>query len=133
MSVQTFGMAAFRQAISNGLEFAERAQAYIDASLVLVPTSPASLSVVCFRVEPEGQDIAEHDLDKINREVLARLFWDDSAFVSSAMPGGRFSLRLCIVNHNTTWKDVRETLAAAEHFGRDALLRIRHWGSSAGR
>lgn len=123
MSVQTFGMAAFRRAISNGLEFAARAQEYIDASPVLKCMSPASLSVVCFRVDPAGQDIADDDLDEINRHVLARLFWEDPAFVSSAMPGGRFSLRLCIVNHNTTWDDVRETLQAAERFGKEALLK----------
>ena len=67
-----------------------------------------------------------------NREVLARLFWDDPAFVSSAVPGGRFSLRLCIVNHNTTWDDVRETLSAAERFGQDAFSRPRHREGGAG-
>jgi glutamate/tyrosine decarboxylase-like PLP-dependent enzyme len=121
MSVQTFGMAAFRQAISNGLEFAARAQEYIDESPILKRMSPASLSVVCFRVDPAGRDTADDDLDEINRHVLARLFWEDPAFVSSAMPGGRFSLRLCIVNHNTTWDDVRETLQAAERFGKEIL------------
>ncbi len=122
MSVQTFGMAAFRRAIANGLECAARAQEYIDNSPVLKCLSPASLSVVCFRVDPAGQDIADDDLDEINRQVLARMFWEDPAFISSAMPGGRFSLRLCIVNHNTTWDDVRETLQAAERFGKDVLL-----------
>ncbi|MCY4542868.1 MAG: aminotransferase class I/II-fold pyridoxal phosphate-dependent enzyme [Rhodobacteraceae bacterium] len=126
MSIQTFGMAAFRQAISNGLTLAERAQQYIDKSPVLQCTSPASLSIVCFRVAPAGEDIADRDLDEINREVVARLFWDDPAFVSSAMPGGRFSLRLCILNHTTTWDDVRETLSAAETFGQDACLRLSH-------
>ena len=121
MSVQTFGMAAFRRAISNGMDLAARAQEYIDASPVLACTSPASLSVVCFRVDPAGRDVADDDLDEINRTVLARLFWEDPAFMSSAMPRGLFSLRLCIVNHNTTWDDVRETLEAAERFGRDAL------------
>ena len=121
MSVQTFGMAAFRRAISNGMDLAARAQEYIDESPVLACTSPASLSVVCFRVDPAGQDIADDDLDEINRTVLARLFWEDPAFMSSAMPRGLFSLRLCIVNHNTTWDDVRETLEATERFGREAL------------
>ena len=121
MSVQTFGMAAFRRAISNGLEFAVRAQRFIDESPVLKCMSPASLSIVCFRVDPAGQDVADDDLDEINRQVLARLFWEDPAFISSAMAHGRFSLRLCIVNHNTTWDDVRETLRAAERFGREAL------------
>ena len=122
MSVQTFGMVAFRRAISNGLDFAARAQRFIDESPVLKCTSPASLSVVCFRVDPAGRDVADDDLDEVNRQVLARLFWEGPAFVSSAMPRGRFSLRLCIVNHTTTWDDVRDTLRAAERYGREVLL-----------
>ncbi len=33
----------------------------------------------------------------------------------------KFSLRMCIVNHTTNWNDVRETLAATERFGMEAL------------
>ena len=28
---------------------------------------------------------------------------------------------MCIINHTTTWDDVRETLEAVERFGREAL------------
>ena len=49
------------------------------------------------------------------------MVWEDPAFVSSAVVSGKFSLRLCIVNNNTGWDDVRETLEAAERFGREAL------------
>jgi len=28
---------------------------------------------------------------------------------------------MCILNHTTTWDDVRETLHAIEQFGREAL------------
>ena len=103
MSVQTFGMAAFRTAIANGLDLAARAEEYIDASPLLECLSPASLSVVCFRINPADPAVDEDSLDEINREVLARLFWEDPAFVSSAVVSGKFSLRLCIVNHNTGW------------------------------
>lgn len=53
--------------------------------------------------------------------MLARLFWDDPAVVSSTLLHGTFALRMCIINHTTTWDDVRKTLAAVECFGRDAL------------
>ena len=33
----------------------------------------------------------------------------------------KFSLRMCIANHTTNWNDVRETLAATERFGTEAL------------
>ena len=34
-----------------------------------------------------------------------------------------FSLRLCIVNHTTTWDDVRETLETVERLGAEALAK----------
>ena len=117
MSIQTFGMAAFRDAVANGLRLARRAEEYVEASSILELVSHASLSVVCFRVNPQGADMDEESREQINRQVLARMFWDDRAFISSASPHGIFSLRVCIINHNTTWRDVRETLQAVERFG----------------
>ena len=121
MSIQTFGMSAFRRAVSKGMELAKRAEEYVRESRTLELLAPASLGMVCMRVNPEGADLADEALEDVNREVLARLFWDDRAFVSSSSLHGTFSLRLCIINHSTGWDDVRETLEAMERFGEDAL------------
>ena len=121
MSVQTFGMAAFRRAVSNGMELAARAEEYIRQSPTLELLIPVSLSIVCFRVNPTDTDLDEEALEKINRNVLARVFWEDPALMSSTQVGKTFSLRLCILNHTTTWDDVGETLAAIERFGRGAV------------
>ena len=121
ISVQSFGMEAFRRGVSNGMELAARAEAYIRESPVLELLSPASLGIVCFRVNPGGADLDEEALEKINRNVLARVFWDDRAFMTSTMLHGTLALRLCIINHNTAWDDVRETLEANERFGTEAL------------
>ena len=121
MSVQTFGMAAFRQAVSKGMELADQAEEYVQASQTLEMLTPASLSIVCFRVNPADIALDEESLEEINRTVLAQVFWDDHAFVSSTLLHGKFALRMCIVNHTTTWDDVRETLEAIERFGREAL------------
>jgi len=53
--------------------------------------------------------------------VLARVFWEEPALMSSTLLKGRFALRLCILNHTTAWDDVRETLEAIERFGSEAL------------
>ena len=121
MSIQTFGMSAFRRAVSNGMELAAQADEYIRRSPVLELVTPASLGIACMRVNPEGAGLEEETLEEVNREVLARLFWDDRAFVSSTSLHGTFALRLCIINHSTGWDDVRETLEAMERFGEDAL------------
>ena len=123
MSIQTFGMAAFRRAVARGMELAARAEAYVRASAVLEALNTATLGIVCFRVNPADSDLDEAELDKVNRTVLARMFWDDPAFMSSTLLHGTFALRMCIINHTTTWDDIRETLEAVERFGREALLK----------
>ena len=123
MSIQTFGMAAFRRAVDNGMELAARAEKYVRESAVLEFLTPVSLGIVCFRINPADRDHDEKALEQINRTVLARVFWEDRAFLSSTLLHGTFALRLCIINHNTTWDDVRETLGAAERFGVEASAR----------
>ena len=129
MSIQTFGMAAFRRAISKGMELAVQAEDHIRASPVLEALNVASLGIVCFRVDPADADLDEETLDRANRIVLARMFWDDRAFMSSTMVRGTFALRMCIVNHTTTWDDVRETLEAIERFGKEALSKAGDGGA----
>jgi glutamate/tyrosine decarboxylase-like PLP-dependent enzyme len=121
MSVQTFGMEAFRQAVSKGMALATQAEDYVRESQLLETLTPTSLGIVCFRINPADTSIDEEELTEINKTVLARMFWEDKAFISSTLLHGKFSLRLCIVNHTTTWDDVRETLKATERFGQEAL------------
>ena len=121
MSVQIFGMAAFRAAVAGGIELAERAARYVADSPILELMTPASLGIVCLRVNPDGGAAGESVFHQINRKVLARVFWEERAFMSSTLLGSRFALRLCVINHSTTWEDVRETLETIERFGREAL------------
>ena len=120
MSIQTFGMAAFRRTVDKGMDLAARAGNYVQESAVLEFLTPVSLGIVCFRINPADRDHDEKALEQINRKVLARVFWEDRAFLSSTLLHGTFALRLCIINHNTTWDDVRETLEAVERFGAEA-------------
>ena len=121
MSVQVFGLAAFRDAVAKGIELAERAARYVEDSPLLELMTPASLGIVCFRVNPRGGTGGEQALHGINRQVLARVFWEERAFMSSTLLRRRFALRMCVINHSTTWDDVRETLETIERLGREAL------------
>lgn len=133
MSIQTFGMEAFRHAVSHTLELANKAGSYVEARPTLELLTPVSLGILCFRVVPQDAAGDEQALEGINRAVLARIFWDEPALISSTTLGGAFSLRLCILNHETTWDDVRETLDAAERFGTEEMSRRMPAQSSSGR
>ena len=121
MSVRTFGMARFRAAIQQGLDLARRAADHIDECPLLELMNPVTLGIVCFRVNPAGVACDEEALEKINRQVLVHVFWGELAFLSSTSLKGVFSLRMCILNHTTTWDDVRRTLETVADHGRAAL------------
>ena len=123
MSVQTFGLAAFRQAVADGMEIASMAGEHARRSPVLELMTPVSLGILCFRVNPGAAGIDEPVLEEINRTVLARMFWEDQSFISSTKVGDRFALRLCIINHTTTWNDVQRTLEATERFGNEEVTK----------
>ena len=123
MSVQTFGMAAFRRAVSQGMELTRRIEEYVEDSPVLEMLTPAVLGIACFRVNPANTDLGEDMLEEINRTVLARVFWEDRAFISSTLLHGTFALRMCVINYSTTWNDVHETLEAISKFGTESLNR----------
>lgn len=119
VSIQIFGMAAFRRAVAQGMALARQAEDFVHSSPFLESLSPVSLGIVCLRINPPDTSLSEETLEEINRTVLARLFWEDPAFVSSTLLHGTFALRLCILNHTTTWDDVRQTLETIERFGQE--------------
>jgi glutamate/tyrosine decarboxylase-like PLP-dependent enzyme len=118
MSIQTFGMAAFRDAITRGIELADRAGDYVSKSQILELLSPPSLGILCFRVRPAGSRVAASRLDQINEQVQAGVIEAGVAMLSSTRLRGVYSLRLCIMSHQTTWDDVQKTLEAIEEQGR---------------
>jgi glutamate/tyrosine decarboxylase-like PLP-dependent enzyme len=118
MSIQTFGLAAFRRAIAQGIEHADRAGDYVRNSESLELLSPPSLGILCFRYRPRGSGFPDGKLDALNEKIQARIIASGTAMLSSTRLRGAYSLRLCIMSHQTTWDDVRATLEAIEEAGR---------------
>lgn len=74
---------------------------------------PSDLSVFCIRWLP-----GEGDPELFNRALLERIHRDGDAFVNSAVIGGRFALRGCVVNPRSTVADAKrfvERVVALAH------------------
>jgi len=123
MSVQTFGLAAFRRSVARGIELADRAAQHVSDSATLELLCPASLGVVCFRFNPPGLGMDPAGLERLNEAVQARVIDSGTAMMSSTRLKGVYALRLCILAHHSTWRDVESTLQAIERFGGEALSR----------
>ena len=111
MSVQTFGLAAFRAAIQRNLELAEFAETAVRGHAGLTVMAPATLGIVCFRREWPACDEAETERRGI--ALIDALERTGAALVSSTRLAGRHAIRLCVLNPTSTEDDVRRVV---EHF-----------------
>jgi aromatic-L-amino-acid/L-tryptophan decarboxylase len=106
VSLRYFGLEAFRSAITHSLELAALAARRIEESEALELAAPPSLGVVCFRRRHVGEDG--------NAGLATALERSGTGLVSSTRLHGRFALRLCVLNHQSTAEDVERVLSFLE-------------------
>jgi aromatic-L-amino-acid decarboxylase len=115
-SLRYHGLAAFRKAIENDLQHAQRLGSLIEETPNLQLMAPIELSAVCFRYVSGAH--TENHLNDLNFEILRRIVERGNVYLSNATLQSRFCLRACIVNHRTTDSDidrvVTEVLAVAK-------------------
>jgi aromatic-L-amino-acid decarboxylase len=109
MSLHYFGLEAFVAAVDRSLDGAEHAQRYVEESAGLELMAPATLGVVCFRRHPAGED-DEQRLEQLNTGLVRALSLSGEGMVSSTRLGGRYVVRLCVLNHGTAKPDVETVL-----------------------
>jgi glutamate/tyrosine decarboxylase-like PLP-dependent enzyme len=113
ISLRYFGVAAFRSAIDRCIDLALHAQERIESSPELELLSPASLGVVTFRRRPPRVD-DEAVLERINADLTERIEQGGEVFISTGRVRGRFALRLCILNHSTSAREVDRAIELVE-------------------
>ena len=113
VSLRYFGLEAFRAAIERTLDLAALARRRIEESPVLEPMAPPALGVVCFR-RTFGDELDPEESDRRNARLVAALEREGFALVSSTRLGGRYAIRMCILNHSTRAEDVERTLRFLE-------------------
>ena len=119
LAIQTFGVDAFRAVIDRALDLTLRAQAAIQADPRLELVTPASLGILTFRRRGAPGDDPDA-VDRANERIVAALARAGDVLLTSTVIRGRYAIRLCILNHTSTWDDVRyalERVATAELAG----------------
>ena len=113
MSIQVFGMDAFRRAVDRGFDLAELAERILRESPRWEVTTPAQMAVVTFRYVIPGK--TEEELDALQTRIVDGLRAEGFALATSTRLRGRTALRLCTINPRTTDEDIRATI---EHMAR---------------
>ena len=107
LSINTFGIAAFREAVTRGFELAEFAEKELRTRRGCEVLSPAQMGIVCFRF---GSD------DQLQTELVDMMLRDGYAFLTSTKLRGTTALRFCTINPRTTEAEIVETIDRLERF-----------------
>ncbi|HZU39711.1 MAG TPA: aminotransferase class V-fold PLP-dependent enzyme [Solirubrobacteraceae bacterium] len=91
------GRSGLQAHIRRAVELAARFEAWVGAEPGWELTAPRHFSVVCFRLEGE---------DERNRALLERVNASGEIFISHAVLGGRYTLRLAVGQIRTTEQDI---------------------------
>ena len=107
LSMNTFGLAAFRDAITRGFELAEFAEKELRARRGCEILSAAEMGIVAFRFGTS---------DDLQTQLVDLMLRDGFAFLTSTTLKGKTALRLCTINPRTTEQDIIQTIDRLETF-----------------
>ncbi|WP_055442386.1 pyridoxal phosphate-dependent decarboxylase family protein [Lacinutrix himadriensis] len=121
MSMKTFGLSAFKKAVSYSIDLAEEVEADLRKSANWEVVSPATLAVINFRYNPIGKNYSEKQLDAINQEISKRVVDSREALLVTTVLQNQVVLRMCLINPRTTFEDVKDTLKSCEAFALEII------------
>lgn len=108
LSLNYFGLDAFRATIDRTLDLTAFAEQSIRGNDAFEVLTPARLGIVCFR--RRVADVDAHRIDALNNTLVKRLMDSGLGMVSSTRVNGVYALRLCILTYRTTEEDVTRVL-----------------------
>ncbi|WP_339756714.1 aspartate aminotransferase family protein [uncultured Winogradskyella sp.] len=121
MSMKTFGLNAFKKAVTYSIDLAEEIEDYLRKSANWEVISPATLAVVNFRYNPIGNSYSERKIDAINQEISKKIVASREALLVTTILQNQVVLRMCLINPRTTIQDVKETLNICIHFAEESV------------
>ncbi|EDP71828.1 decarboxylase, pyridoxal-dependent [Flavobacteriales bacterium ALC-1] len=119
MSMKTFGLDAFKKAVSYSIDLTEEVESYLRKSPDWEVISPATLAVINFRYNPIGKSYSEKKLDHINQKISKQVVDSREALLVTTVLQHQIVLRMCLINPRTTINDVKDTLHLCESFARE--------------
>jgi glutamate/tyrosine decarboxylase-like PLP-dependent enzyme len=111
LALQHVGRAGYEASIADDMRLSRQLAAALRAHGDF-DVLTQNLSITTFRYVPKdlrarlGEASVEERLNRLNRDLLGEVEKSGEAFFSNAVIDGRFALRACIVNFNTTDEDI---------------------------
>ena len=122
MSIKTFGLEAFKKAITYNIDLADKTEEILRKSTDWEIVSPATLAIINFRYNPLDKNLSEKELDTLNQEISTRVVDSKEAFLVTTILQNQVVIRMCLINPRTTLKHIQDTLKECDNFAKEILL-----------
>jgi aromatic-L-amino-acid decarboxylase len=103
MLLRAYGKDKYRRLVQKNIDQARYLAELIEREPDIEVTAPVSSNTVCFRYISEG--LSEPDVEKLNRMILGDMWQINFAMISDTTIKGKYTLRVCNVNHRTRKHD----------------------------
>jgi aromatic-L-amino-acid decarboxylase len=121
MSLKEHGLDKYGRLIGQNIEQARYLAGLVREAPDLELMAPVPLNIVCFRYRATGR--GDTALDGLNQELLIQLHEQGIAVPSNALLGGRFALRVAIVNHRSRLDDFDLLVREVRRIGAELAAR----------
>ncbi len=125
MSVKTFGLKSFREAVRYNMQLAEKTQSYLQENANWEIISPATLAIINFRYKPNGLSLSEEELNKLNQQISTMINENGNAMLVTTILFQKKVLRMCLINPRTLWEDVKTTIEVLESYANKVILGLK--------
>ncbi len=124
MTLKTFGLNAFKEAIDYNIELAEQVEDLLRNSRHWEVISPATLAVINFRYNAFQKVLSEEKLDALNQYISQKVIASKEALLVTTVLNKQVVLRMCLINPRTTLEDITDTLSLCEGFANEYLEQL---------
>ncbi len=118
--IRYFGIRGLQQKVRAHIELAKEFESWVREDPQFEVMAPVTINLVCFRYHPSHRTFTEEELEKINKGLMDELNRSGRMFITHTKLKGKFSLRFCIGQTNTTREHVQKAWealqASASHF-----------------
>jgi aromatic-L-amino-acid decarboxylase len=121
LPVQLLGIEPFRLALDEKLDLAEWAGGELRGVPGLEIVAPPQLSTLAFRLR--RPDLPGERQDELNRRFLELIHRDRKVLLTPTRIGGRFVIRICILNFRTHREHVEDCVAAIREAAAELCVR----------
>tara|TARA_B100001093_G_scaffold520527_1_gene617807 strand:+ start:8848 stop:10281 length:1434 start_codon:yes stop_codon:yes gene_type:complete len=114
MSIKTYGLAHFREAITYNIDLAMALEDKLRKSDKWEIVAPASIGIINFRYNPIAKKLDQKSLDKANLRISKVIMAQQKAHIVTTTLTGQVVLRMCLINPRTNMTHLEETINSCE-------------------